>query len=188
MAQELYFEFCQHKQFAMKSRIVLFVFLLILVSKPEFGQRISKMEHRLKDKIEKIQLTDSLMTTKTFVFIANRALPQGYPSVDLTKNNNYLKFDPELTESYMPYYGRAYQVDYGGDGGIKFEGKPKGFKISKTAKGYEVAATITTEHDLYQLSLSISWEGNAILSINCNQRSSISYLGEIEKYVKPVDK
>ena len=174
----------------MKSRIALYLFFLIFSIQPGSGHEISKKSKRLKAKIEKIQYIDSLINSKTFQFVADRALPQGWESVDLTTNFNFLKFDPELTESYMPYFGRAYSADYGGDGGIKFKSKPSEYKIGKAKKGngYEINVTVSDTHDMYKLTLFVSPEGSASLNINSNQKSSISYMGEIGKYEKPVEK
>ncbi|MEI6137853.1 MAG: DUF4251 domain-containing protein [Mariniphaga sp.] len=174
----------------MKSRIVLLILLLMMVIQPGYGQNTSKKALRLKAKIVKDHYIDSLINTKTFEFVANRALPQGWESVDLTTNHNFLKFDPELIESYMPYFGRAYSVDYGGDGGIKFGAKPLEYNIAKAknGKGYEVNVTVSDIKDVYKLSLFVSPDGNATLNINCNQKSSISYMGEVGKVEKPVEK
>ena len=83
----------------------------------------------------------------------------------------------------MPFFGRAYRADYGGDGGIKFEGKPKEFKIvtRKKGKGYEINTAVSGSRDYFQLNLLVSPEGSATLTITSNDRSSISYYGEIKK-------
>lgn len=165
-----------------KIYIIGFLFMFTLVH--GFTQDISRKARREKNKIEKQRLIDSLMNSKEFVFEAKRALPQGGSSVDLTGNINFVKFHPEKIESYLPFFGRAYSIDYGGDGGIKFEGKPSGYTIvrRKGGKGFEVNATIRTPRDNYKLIIFVSPEGNASLTINSNQRSVISYDGDIAKY------
>ena len=174
----------------MKTRIVLSLFLLIMTIQPGLGQETSKKAKRLKAKMEKIQYIDSLINSKTFRFVADKALPQGWKSVDLTTNFNFLNFDPELIESYMPFFGRAYSADFGGEGGIKFKSKPSEYTIvkAKNGKGYEIDVTVSNIRDTYILALFVSPEGNASLNINSNQKSSISYMGEIGKYEKPVEK
>ena len=79
----------------MKSTIVLYVFLMIMAIQSGFGQETSKKALRLKAKLEKVHCIDSLINSKTFRFVADRALPQGWKSVDLTTNHNFLKQQPE---------------------------------------------------------------------------------------------
>ena len=149
-----------------------------------FAQEISKKEQRKKNKIEKQLQIDSLINSREFVFVAIRALPLGGGSIDLTGNSNSVKFHPEKIVSDMPFFGRAYSIDYGANGGIKFEGKPSEFNIEtrNEGKGFEIKATVSVAHDNYKLNLSVNTDGSATLTINSNQRSSISYNGNIEKF------
>lgn len=154
------------------------------------AQQISKKAQREKNKIEKQHQVDSLINSREFVFVAIRALPQGGGSVNLTGNYNTVKFHPEKIESDMPFFGRAYSVDYGGNGGIKFEGKPIEYKVvSRNERmGFDVDATVSVTRDSYKLSLFVSPDGSASLTINSNQRSSISYNGNIVKFEAPNEK
>lgn len=154
------------------------------------AQEASKKERREKSRIEKQHQVESLIFSKEFIFIATRALPQGGNSVDLTTNTNFVKFYPEEIESYMPFFGRAYSAEYGGDGGIKFKGKPDEYNIvdRKGGRGFEIIARIPATHDNYILTLNVGIEGSASLTINSNQKSSISYIGSIMKLEEPEEK
>ena len=79
----------------------------------------------------------------------------------------------------MPFFGRAFNVAYGGDGGIKFEGVPKNVKLEKKKKGYTINATVKGNNDVYNLMFYVFFDGSATLSINSNNRAPISYNGEI---------
>lgn len=151
-----------------------------------FSQEVSRKAAREKSRIEKQQQIDSLIHSKVFVFSATRALPLGGNSIDLTTNPNSVKFHPDEIESYMPFFGRAYSAEYGGDGGIKFKAKPTEFNIvtMKGGKGFEINATVAVTRDYYKLTLHVSPEGSATLTINSNQKSAISYFGNI---MKPVE-
>jgi hypothetical protein len=165
--------------------IILFSFMMLMLE-TGIAQVNSRKEEREKDKAEKQHLIDSLMRCKEFVFEARMALPNGGGSVDLTGNSNYLKFMPEKIESYLPFFGRAYSIDYGGDGGIKFEGKPSEYTVAtrKGGKGFEINATVPVIRDNYKLTLFVSDEGGASLTISSNQRSTISYHGDIMELLK----
>ena len=155
-----------------------------------FAQQTHKKVQREKNRIEKQHQIEKLINSREFVFIATRALPQGGSTIDLTTNSNSVKFHPEKIESYMPFFGRAYNIEYGGDGGIKFAGKPKEYNVMarKGGKGFEVNVTVAVTRDNYQLTLFVSPEGSATLTINSYERSTISYYGDISKFEKPVEK
>lgn len=148
-----------------------------------FAQETSKKAQREQNKIEKQKQIEALVNSKEFVFEATQALPQGGKMVILTGSPYTVKFHPDTIESYLPFYGRAYSIDYGGDGGIKFKGKPEEFKVDtqKGGKGYDINTTIKSPKDYFKLHLSVSTDGSAILSVDSNQRSSISYYGNIKK-------
>ena len=52
-------------------------------------------------------------------------------------------------------------------------------EIEKTKKGYMITARAKGENDTFNLSLSVGSEGGASLSVTSNNRSSISYSGEL---------
>ncbi len=147
------------------------------------AQETSRKTQREQKKIEKQKQIEVLINSKEFVFEATKALPQGGKMIILTGSSYTVKFNPETIESYLPFYGRAYSVDYGGDGGIKFQGKPDEYKVvtQNAGKGYDINARIKSPKDYYKLHLSVSTNGSATLIVDSNQRSSISYYGSIEK-------
>jgi hypothetical protein len=164
---------------------VLIIFITLFVSEG-YSQEKSKKALKEERRIEKRKQIDSLVSSKDFVFMALTALPLGYRSVNLASNPNYVKFHPDLIDSDMPFFGRAYgAAGYGGDAGLKFKGKPDEFTVTKKKKDYQVNAIVNDENEVYRLSLSISFEGSATLSIRSNNRNSISYNGEISPYEKP---
>ncbi|WP_413997841.1 DUF4251 domain-containing protein [Flavobacterium sp. W1B] len=170
-----------------KSRILL-VFLLFVVTMG-FAQEKTRKQLREERKIEKEKQTAILVNSKEFVFVGQKALPQGFRNIDLTTNPNFIEFKPDFIKSEMPFFGRGYMgIGYGGDKGLKFEGKPSIFTVEKAKKTYEIKATVRGEQDVFKISLSVSFEGSATLTINSNNRSSISYYGEISKIEKKEDK
>ncbi len=154
--------------------------LILLNFSTSFSQEKSKKEIRKEHKIEQQKKTEALVNSKNFMFVANRAIPQGYPTVDLNSNPNHLKFSPELIESYMPFFGRTYQVNFNREGGFKFKAKPESYDLLITQKGYDLKVKVKDNNDSYDIFLNISPEGTASLTIASNNRSTISYNGNIE--------
>jgi hypothetical protein len=164
----------------MKTKNIFLVLFLSLVVTMSFAQEKTRKQLREARKIEKQKQTEILVNSKEFVFVARNASPQGFSSVDLTTNPNYIKFQPDFIKSEMPFFGTAYSgVAYRGDGGLNFEGKPLEYTFKKEKKAYQIKAVVKGQNDVYTMFLSIFFDGSASLSINSNNRSIISYNGEI---------
>jgi len=173
----------QHNEIMNAKKILLAFMMFIFILASGFTQEGSRKAKRKSDKIEHENQIGQLINSREFDFIATRALPQDGGSVDLTTNSNFIKFHPDCVVSYMPFYGRAYHVDYGGDGGIKFDAKPKEFKVTtrNRGKGYAITISVPVSRDCFQLNLIVSPDGSATLTISSNDRSTITYFGDIVK-------
>jgi hypothetical protein len=164
----------------MKIKVFCLVAFIALIVSPGISQEMTKKELKEERKLEEMKQVDTMVNAKEFVFVARTANPMGMRPVDLTTNPNFVKFQPELIDSYMPFFGQAYSgVGYGGDTGLKFKGKPEVFTIVKNKKNYQIDASVKGETDFFRISLQVSFEGSASLSITSNNRSTISYTGEI---------
>jgi hypothetical protein len=166
----------------MKKANFITVLLCLLFSINTYSQEKTKQQIKEEKKQEQQRQLEAMIDAKNFVFTANRAMPLGMRSVDLTTRSNVVKFLPDSIMGDMPYFGESHGGGaYGtGDAGIKFEGVPEEYTITKGEKGYEVEAKIKgNNNDVYQLYLSINFGGYASLSISSNYKSSISYSGEI---------
>lgn len=100
---------------------------------------------------------------------------------------NYdLIFDSLKLKAFLPYYGRAYSVPYGGSGGVKFNLIAE--KIEKVWNEKKKLFTINTEvadsQDSYLIYLTAGVGGYADLQISFRNRQMISYYGTIEKIKK----
>jgi len=173
----------------MKTKISFLIAFFALILITGYTQEATKKPTKEEKKAEKQKQTEAFINAREFVFVGRTALPTGYKSVDLTTNTNYVKFYPDTIDSYMPYYGRAYSgIGYGGDTGLKFTGKADEYTVTKGKKNYQVNAVVKTDRDTFRISLSVSFEGSSSLVINSNNRSPISYNGEISAPEKPKEK
>jgi hypothetical protein len=165
-----------------KNYALLILFFFILTS--GFSQEKTKKELKEERKLEKQKQIDSLVSSKEFVFVGTFAYPLGYKSVNLASIQNFMRFYPDSIDSDMPFFGRAYNVEYGGGSGLKFAGKAEDYTMKMTKKNCEIKVTVKGERDVFNIFLSVSFSGSASLSINSNNRSSISYSGDISAIVK----
>jgi len=163
----------------MKTKILILSILTSLILTSAFSQEKTKKELKEEEKIQKQIQIETLVNSKDFVFVAKYALPMGASQVDLQTNPNYVKFNPEMMDGYMPFFGTANSGIGYTDPTIKFKDKPETFNIEKKKKNFLAEAKVKGENDFYRLSLSVMFEGSASLSIISNNRGTISYQGEI---------
>ncbi|WP_304197046.1 DUF4251 domain-containing protein [Flavobacterium alvei] len=149
-----------------------------------FAQEKTKKQIKEEQKLEKQKQIALLIESKEFVFSATRMSPQGARIVNLTSDYT-VEYHPDLIKSYLPFAGRGYSgIGYGGDDGMKFEGKPTVYTVEKTKKAYVIKTDVKGKQDSFSMMLTVYFEGSATLSINSNHRSSISYDGDIQVFKK----
>jgi hypothetical protein len=163
----------------MKTKISLLIIILSLPLTFAFSQEKSKKELKEEESLRKQAETEALVNSNDFVFVAKYALPMGASQVDLTTNPNYVRFNPDMMDGYMPFFGKANAGIGYGDPTIKFKDKPMTFNSEKKKKNFQIDAKVKGENDIYRLSLSVLPEGGASLSIISNNRGTISYQGTI---------
>jgi len=165
-------------------RILTFTFFVFCLTNA-IAQEKSKKQIKEEAKIEKQKQVSALVDSKEFVFTPRSVTPQGRSNINLNDVSYAMEFHPDLIKSYLPFFGRAYGgIGYGGDNGMEFEGKPTIYTVEKKKKSYLIKVEVRGERDSYTIMLSVYFEGNAYLVINSNNRSSISYDGEIKAIVK----
>nr|WP_321451720.1 DUF4251 domain-containing protein [uncultured Carboxylicivirga sp.] len=139
----------------------------------------NKQEKRLEEFAETLKLVES----GNFIFVPDRAFPQGGRSIDLTTNYGFLKIISETADSDMPYFGRAFQANYGSnDGGMKFKGDMIDKKMEINDKKKSIQFTFEVkDKDSYKVRMDISYGGSTSVGITSNNRSFISYNGKISE-------
>jgi hypothetical protein len=154
-----------------------------------WAQEKTRKELKEEQKLEQQKLIEEMIVSGTFTFIGVNAFPQGRGSVSLTSRPNYVKYSPDLIECDMPYFGRAYSgASFGSDGGLNFTGKPEEYAVTKNKKEYLIKAKVKGTGDSYNLSLTVSFSGDANLVVVSNNRSTISYSGGLAVPVKKEEK
>ena len=157
--------------------ISLLVLLSLFLGLAGF-QPDSKKEKKAKRQLEMAQLIDS----GKFRFVARSANSE-LGNFNQLSSNYDLVFDSLQIRAFLPYYGRAYHVPYGGSGGVKFDLKAK--KIDKEwnerKKLFYIKTQLADSQDSYSIYLTTGLDGFADLKINFRNRSWINYYGTIEK-------
>lgn len=123
-----------------------------------------------------------LIESKQFKFTARSVTPLSGSTINLTSTYD-LVVDSAEVEAWLPFYGRAYQTDYGStEGGIKFKEKVKVFdvEVNEKKETYIVRIEADTTRDSYKITIHTGKSGYGSMSITSNRRQSVSYYGIIE--------
>jgi hypothetical protein len=165
----------------MKTLKIAMLFFLCFNVLIGFSQEKTRKQIRTEQKLKKQNEIEKLIEAKEFQFVARNSNSQYFRMVDLTTNPNFIKFKPNFIKSEMPFFGRGFSgLAYGSsDTGLKFEGEAEKFTVQKNKKEYIIKVSVKGKQDYFEMTLSVSFEGSTTLSINSNNRGSISYFGEI---------
>ena len=150
--------------------------LFILIVACAFGYSFSQ------DKTDKEKKIEQIIENKQFKFTARSVTPMSGSTINLTSTYD-LVVDSTQVEAWLPFYGRAYQSDYGStEGGIKFKEEAKVLNIRKDEKkkSYEIRIEVDTTKDAFKIFIQAGNTGYATMSILSNRKQSVSYYGVIE--------
>ena len=137
--------------------------------------------HRLKPKENNNvhKWSKNALESKQFRIEPNSALTMSGWNVQL--NSYYsLEVRNDSVFSYLPYYGRGYNVPYGGGEGLNFEAKVEDYKQSIGKKGnYEIEFSARTREDFYTFHIDVYDNGSSSIHVNMQRRQSIDFLGDL---------
>ncbi|RYG07216.1 MAG: DUF4251 domain-containing protein [Chitinophagaceae bacterium] len=144
--------------------------------------------------------TAKIVEAKTYTFVARSATPlnvqdisaimsrmpggmQGGGTINLNETYYEVKVTPDSIIAFLPYYGRSFSAPINQtEGGVKFNSKKFEYKSTKGRKrGWDIVIDTKDAKENYRLSLNIGEEGYATLSLNSNNKQSISYQGYLKE-------
>ncbi|MGF1587011.1 MAG: DUF4251 domain-containing protein [Bacteroidales bacterium] len=121
-----------------------------------------------------------LIENGDFIFKARRAYPQTGSPIDLTTNPGLIEISEKTGEARLPFFGRAYNIPYGGRGGITFSGELKNVEVSENPDRMRVSYSFEVrDREYYQVNMNIGYNGDASVIIMSNNRAQISYHGHV---------
>ena len=83
--------------------------------------------------------------------------------------------------SYLPYFGRAYSVPYGGGKALNFTGIMSYYDFRQGRKDQTlIEIGVENEEDTYVYTISIFDNGNTDIAVRSRNREHISFSGEME--------
>lgn len=160
-------------------KIVLLLAAIIFSGGALWAQETKREQRKAREK-EKIEEIAELVEGKKLTFVAQFANPMGGKTIHLTSEYT-LEIDGNFITAYLPFYGRAYRAEFGGDGGIKFNEQATKVEWNKEKKNYLVSMDVKAQNDVYQLRLTIWKTGSATLNVSSVNKASISFNGFVVK-------
>ena len=83
--------------------------------------------------------------------------------------------------SYLPYFGRAYNVPYGGGKGLNFTAPIASYQEFLKRNGLRhIEIGVTNDEDTYLYTIEVFDNGNSSVDVHARQRERISYSGNLE--------
>ncbi|WP_321515312.1 DUF4251 domain-containing protein [Marinifilum fragile] len=167
----------------MKNIKLIVVMICLLASANSFAQLSGKAKRQQKKEL-KMQEIEQLVNNQKFTFIPRSLTTSSGYTKDL--NFSYeLELNQDSTKAYLPFWGRAYIAKINDEGGILFETTADDLEIKTlNEKGFEVRFKAKGKEDTYQIKMEISKQGYTSLFITSNNKSHISYYGQIEAIKK----
>lgn len=156
------------------SKLILWGLICMIAAMPAFAQSRSEKKARIERAVKEA------VDAKTYEINVDRMHPIKGGSRTLTTNYS-LKVRNDSVYSYLPYFGVAYSVPYGGGKGMIFNEPLTDYTTKKLKKGkVQVAFQTRSEGDNYEYSLTIYPNGSTTINVQTTNRQSISYTGEMD--------
>ena len=87
----------------------------------------------------------------------------------------------DTIDCYLPYFGRAYNIPYGGGLGLDFTTRMTSYRAKRTDKSQTyIVINAPNEEDRYQFDLSVFDNRTAYLNVYKQNREPIRYSGHIK--------
>ena len=141
----------------------------------------SSQKEKQAKKEQKAAMIRKAIDDRTFIIDVNMAYPQGHPAINVTSNYS-LEMKGDSVISYLPYYGRAYRVPYGGGKGLNFSGKAVDYAMEQLKNDRtRISFRVANDEDTYLFLVSVFTNGSADISVTSNEREPISFGGTMEE-------
>lgn len=152
------------------------IFIVLVAALAGCATTAEKMEREARTAA---QVSEAL-GSRHFTVQVMMMYPQRGRTVNLTSNYS-VEVKGDTLISYLPYFGRAYNVPYGGGKGLNFMAPITGYRTETGRKGAtRVVLTTENDEDRYQYVLEISSSGESFVEVQSRQRDFIRYSGRMD--------
>ena len=137
-------------------------------------------EERAAQAAEKAQQVSAALAQRHFKIGIDRMYPmRGTPRSVSFGFSVEVKGDTLV--SYLPYFGRAYHVPYGGGKGLNFSERISSYNEWQLKKGQRhIEIGLANDEDTYLYTIEVFTNGSATSDVLARERERISYSGVME--------
>ena len=160
------------------NRKKLFLILTLFQVLVVLGGCVSS-EERAAQKAEFAKKVKVALDKREYKISINRMLPMQGGS----KNVSYgysVEVRNDSLFSYLPYFGGAYEVPYGGGKGLSFDAPIVHYQETKAKNGSrQIAIELKNDEDNYTYSITVFDNGSSSIDVQARKRERISFTGEM---------
>ena len=156
--------------------IRLFFFVGIVLF---FGGQSLYSQSKKEREEQKAKEIKEMIENGRFTIEVDRALPMGGRTVHLTPPYS-LEMRGDSAISYLPYFGRAYSLPYGGGDGMRFEESITDYQCSFNKKGTaQIQFRTRSDDDTFAFSVQVFSNGSATINVTPVNKQNITFYGEL---------
>lgn len=155
----------------------LFILAVLLIC----GSMTPVMAQTKKEKKQQTeQAVREAIDAKRYKIDVNRVMPMKGGSKHLTSDYS-LEIRNDSIYSYLPYFGVAYTIPYGGGKGLNFNAPLSEYTSEYSKKGNaKITLKVRNEEDNYIYNITIYPNGTSSIQVTPTNRQSISFSGEMD--------
>ena len=136
-------------------------------------------EERAARAAEQAKAVKTALQERNYQIAVNRMYPSRGAS-KIVSSGYTVEVRNDSLISYLPYFGRAYDVPYGGGNGLNFSAPIRNYKESQTKSDLRhIEIDVKNDEDTYLYTLDIFDNGSADINVRSRQREPISFSGEM---------
>ena len=129
---------------------------------------------------ERTQVIRQQIEDRHYTITVNRMLSMNGRSQELTSLYS-LTIQGDTLTSYLPYFGQAYSIPYGGGQGLIFHAPITDYSQTYDTKGTaDISIRTSSEDDSYIYRIQIFDNGSTTIHVTPNNRQAISFYGTVE--------
>ena len=137
-------------------------------------------EERAARAAEQAKAVKAALQERNYQIAVNRMYPSRGAS-KIVSSGYTVEVRNDSLISYLPYFGRAYDVPYGGGNGLNFSAPIRNYKESQTKSDLRhIEIDVKNDEDTYLYILDIFDNGSTDINVRSRQREPISFSGQME--------
>jgi hypothetical protein len=137
-------------------------------------------EERAARLAEQARKVAAALNERRFTIRVDRMYPQRGSAKSLSYGYSVEVRNDSLL-SYLPYFGRAYTIPYGGGKGLSFSAPISSYQeYQKKNNIRHIEIGVTNEEDTYLYTIDVFDNGKSSIDVQSRQRENIYFSGEME--------